>query len=94
MNHDLRKSLTMKPAQNVCQLMDRIDKHKGVEEDQVQGKGKAKVFTPEKRDPRPDKYGLNRPRKDFFSQLPQANTSVVSLVFKEPVYRILEKIKK
>ncbi|XP_023888363.1 uncharacterized protein LOC112000451 [Quercus suber] len=93
MNHDLRKSLTMKPAQNVCQLMDRIDKHKRVEEDQVQGKRKAKVFTPEKRDPRPNKYGLNRPRRDFFSQLPRANTSVVSSVFKEPIYRILEKIK-
>ena len=33
----------------MCQLMDRIDKYKQVEEDQIQGKGKAKVF-PEKRD--------------------------------------------
>ena len=32
--HDLRKSLTGKPATNMRQLMDRIDKHKRVEEDQ------------------------------------------------------------
>ena len=33
--HDLRKSLTGKPATNVCQLMDQIDKYKRVEEDQM-----------------------------------------------------------
>ena len=32
--HDLRKSLTGKPVTSVCQLMDRIDKYKRVEEDQ------------------------------------------------------------
>ena len=32
--HGLRKSLIGKPATNVCQLMDRIDKYKQVEEDQ------------------------------------------------------------
>ena len=33
--HGLRKSLTGKPASNVSQLMDRIDKYKLVEEDQL-----------------------------------------------------------
>ena len=33
MNHDLRKSLTMKPAQSMCQLMNHINKHKQVEKD-------------------------------------------------------------
>ena len=33
--HGLRKSLTGKPATNVSQLMDRIDKYKLVEEDQL-----------------------------------------------------------
>ena len=42
--HDLRKSLTGKPVASVHQLMDRIDKYKRVEEDQLQGKGKAKVI--------------------------------------------------
>ena len=42
--HGLRKSLIGKPATSVCQLMDRIDKYKRVEEDQQQGKGKSKVI--------------------------------------------------
>ena len=33
MEHNLRKSLTMKPARSICQLMDRINEHKWVEED-------------------------------------------------------------
>ena len=33
--HRLRKSLTVKPITNVRQLMDRIDKYKRVEEDQL-----------------------------------------------------------
>ena len=40
--HDLRKSLTGKPVTSVRQLMDRIDKYKKVEEDQLQGKGKER----------------------------------------------------
>ena len=38
--------------------MDRIKEHKRVEDDQVQGKGKAKFFTPEWRDFRPDHFSL------------------------------------
>ena len=53
--HKLRKSLTMKSALNIRQLMDRIDKYKRVKEDQIQGKGKAKLF-PKKRDPRGGGY--------------------------------------
>ena len=52
--HSLRKSLTGKPATSVCQLMDRIDKYKRVEEDQLQGKGKKKVIPQERRDFRSD----------------------------------------
>ena len=36
--HGLRKSLTGKLVTSVCQLMDRIDKYKRVEEEQQQGK--------------------------------------------------------
>ena len=42
--HNLRKSLTGKPATSVRQLIDRIDKYKRIEEDQLQGKGKDKVI--------------------------------------------------
>ena len=52
--HGLRKSLTGKPATNVRQLMNLIDKYKRVEEDQQQGKGKAKVIPQERRDFRLD----------------------------------------
>ena len=42
--HDLRKSLTSKLVTSVRLLMDRIDKYRRIEEDQLQGKGKAKVI--------------------------------------------------
>ena len=70
MNHDLRKSLTMKLARSMHQLMDCIDEHKRVEKDQVQGKGNAKIFPPERRDLRPDRYNHNKPKKDFTKALP------------------------
>ncbi|XP_030958873.1 uncharacterized protein LOC115980801 [Quercus lobata] len=54
--HDLRKSLTGKPVTSVRQLMDRIDKYRRVEEDQLQGKGKAKVIPQERKDFRSDHY--------------------------------------
>ena len=53
--HDLRKSLTGKPVTSVRLLMDRIDKYMRIEEDQLQGKGKAKVISQERRDSRLDR---------------------------------------
>ena len=76
--HDLRKSLMMKLAHSMCQLMDCIDEHKLVEEDQTQGKGKAKAF-PEKRDHRLGSYNQNRPKRDFFNQPLGASAQIVSL---------------
>lgn len=58
-NSDLRKSLTMKLARSMHQLMDRIEEHKRVEDDQTQAKGKAKAFAPEQRDHQLDKFGSN-----------------------------------
>ena len=40
--HELRKSLTGKPVASVRLLMDRIDKYRRIEEDQLQGKGKRR----------------------------------------------------
>ena len=57
--HDLRKSLTRKPVRSVRQLMDHIDEYKQVEEDQQQGKGKAKVVSQDRRDVRSDRYNNN-----------------------------------
>ena len=58
--HDLRKCLTRKPVRSVHQLMDRIDEYKRVEEDQQQGKGKAKVIPHDRKDFRSDRYNNNR----------------------------------
>ena len=88
--HDLRKSLTGKPVTSVRRLMDRIDKYKRVEEDQQQGKGKAKVIPQERRNFRSDRYNNNRPKRDFAGQSGSANTQVVNTVFREPVRQVLE----
>ena len=71
--HGLRKSLTSKPATNVGQLIDRIDKYKRVEEDQLQGKGKEKVIPQEMKDFRLDRYNSNCPMRDFAGQLETTN---------------------
>nr|XP_023919563.1 uncharacterized protein LOC112031114 [Quercus suber] len=91
--HGLRKSLTSKPTTSVRQLMDRIDKYKRVEEDQLQGKGKEKVIPQERRNFRLDRYNSNGLRRDFVGQSGAANTQTVNAIFREPVHRVLEKIK-
>ena len=91
--HGLRKSLTSKPATSVCQLMDRIDKYKRVEEDQMQGRGKEKVIPHERRDFKSDRYTNNRPRRDFAGQPETTSLRGFGAVFREPVHQVLEKIK-
>ena len=71
--HELRKSLMMKSALNMGQLMDHIDEYKRVKEVQIQGKGKAKMF-PKKRDTRGGGYQGNRPRRKFSNQMSFAGT--------------------
>ena len=59
--------------------MDRVDKYKRIEDDQQQGKGKAK-FVPQE-------------MRDFTEQQGSSNNQVVEAVFREPVHQVLEKIK-
>ena len=66
--HGLRKSLIGKPITSVCQLMDRIDKYKRVEKDQLQGKGKEKIIPHKGNDYRSERYNSNQPRRDFARQ--------------------------
>ena len=73
--------------------MDRVDKYKKIEDDQQQGKGKAKVIPQEMRDFRSDRYSNNRPKRDYANQSGSNNTQVVSAVFREPVHQVLEKNK-
>ena len=56
LKHGLRKSLTGKPVSSLRQLMDRVDKYKRIEDDQQQGKGKAKVVPQERKDFRSNRY--------------------------------------
>ncbi|XP_050266535.1 uncharacterized protein LOC126710195 [Quercus robur] len=91
--HGLRKSLTSKPVTSVRQLMDRIDKYKRVEEDQLQGKGKEKVISQKRSDFKSDRYNNNHPMRDFAGQSGSTNTQTVNAVFREPIHQVLEKIK-
>ena len=91
--HGLRKSLIGKPVTSLCRLMDRVDKYKRIEDDQQQGKGKAKVIPQERRDFRSDRYNNNQPGRDYADQLGTNSTQVVGAVFQEPVHQVLEKIK-
>nr|XP_023920092.1 uncharacterized protein LOC112031628 [Quercus suber] len=90
--HGLRKSLTGKPATSVRRLMNRIDKYKQMEEDQLQDRGKEKAAPQKRRDSRLDRYNNTRPRRDFARQFGVADTQAVHVAFREPVHRVLEKI--
>ena len=91
--HGLRKSLTGRPVTSLRQLMDRVDKYKRIEDDQQQGKGKAKVVPQERRDFRSDRYNNNRTRRDYAEQQWPNKNQVVGAVFREPVHQVLEKVK-
>ena len=91
--YGLRKSLIGKPVTSLRQLMDRVDKYKRIEDDQQQGKGKAKVIPQEMRDFKSDRYNNNRSRRDYVGQLGSTNTQMVNAMFREPVRQVLEKIK-
>ena len=79
--HDLRKSLTGKPVTSVRSLMDMINKYRRIEEDQLQGKGKAKVIPQERRDSRSDRSQNNRPQRDFSGQSAPNHSQASTLCF-------------
>ena len=91
--HGLRKSLIGKPVTSLRQLMDRVDKYKRIEDDQQQGKRKAKFVPQERREFRSDRYNNNRPRRDYTEQQGSNNNQVVRAVFQEPMRQVLEKVK-
>ena len=91
--HSLRKSLTGKPVTSLCQLMDRVDKYKMIEDDQQQGKGKVKVIPQEMRDFKSDRYNNNWSRRNYAGQSGSTNTQAINTVFREPIRQVLEKIK-
>ena len=73
--------------------MDRIDKYKRVEEDQLQGKGKEKVIPQKGTDFRSNQHNNSSPRRDFVGQYKSAHTQKVNAIFREPVHQVLKKMK-
>nr|XP_023920167.1 uncharacterized protein LOC112031682 [Quercus suber] len=84
----LRESLTKKPPEDMRQLMRRIEEYKRLEDDRIQSKGKAQVTD------RPRQSGVQqRARGNLRIQEPVASVGEVNVTFKEPVHKIVDKIK-
>ena len=91
---ELRDSLTIHPLENMHQLMRRIEEHKRLEDDRLQGKGKALASSQYNRNSRPERYQQKAKRERKVPSLNLAPRSEgVNVTFKEPVYKILERIK-
>ena len=85
---ELRKSLIKRPPEDMRQLMRSIEEYKRLEDDRLQNKGKALLLERSRQGIIPA-----RPKKDFRMQEPEAQIEGVNVVFKEPVYKILDRIK-
>nr|XP_023895030.1 uncharacterized protein LOC112006939 [Quercus suber] len=84
----LRESLKKKPPEDMRQLMRRIEEYKRLEDDGLQSKGKAPLIN------HPWQSGYQpRPQKDFKIQEPEWQLEEVNVTFKEPVHRIVDRIK-
>lgn len=75
------------------QLLDRINEHKRVEDEQQQRKGKAKVAPLDRNDFRSQRYNNNKLRRDYTGHTRHPTAQVVNTIFKEPMHQILKKIK-
>ena len=84
----LRESLMKKPPEDMRQLMRRIEEYKHLEDDRLQNKGKAPLLMRSWQGAIPV-----RPKKDFRMQEPEAQIEGVNVAFKEPVHKILDRIK-
>ncbi|XP_075663081.1 uncharacterized protein LOC142632590 [Castanea sativa] len=84
----LRESLTRRPPEDMRQLMRRIEEYKRLEDDRLQSKGKAPVINHHRH------IGFqSRAQKDLRIQEPGPGMGEVNVAFKEPVHRIVNRIK-
>ena len=51
------------------------------------------MISQERRDSRSDRIQNNRPWRDFAGQFGSANTQAVNVVFREPMQKVLEKVR-
>ena len=84
----LRESLTRRPPEDMRQLMRCIEEYKCLEDDQLQNKGKAPLLNRSRQGVFP-----LRPQKDLRMQEPEAQMGEVNVAFKEPVHKIIDRIK-
>ena len=72
-------------------LMEQVEEYKRLEDDQLQDKAKAKALAVEKKDVKANQDP--RSWRDFFSQAQKPRSEIVSSLYKEHMYRSVEKIK-
>ena len=85
---ELQESLTSRPLEDMRQLMRCIEEYKRLEDDPLQNKGKAPVIS----HPWQGNFQL-RSRKDLRIQKQEAHVGEVNVTFKEPVDKIVDRIK-
>nr|XP_023915227.1 uncharacterized protein LOC112026783 [Quercus suber] len=87
-NSGLRELLTKKPSEDMRQLIRRIEEYKWLEDDRLQSKGKAPTINRLRQNIYPPRI-----RGNLRIQEPEAQVGEANLTFKEPVHRIVDKIK-
>ena len=87
-NLELRESLIKRPPEDMRQLMRRIEEYKWLEDDRLQSKGKAPFVNR-------SQLGIfpSKPRRDLRVQEPEVQIGEVNVTFKEPVHKIVDRIK-
>ncbi|XP_030923203.1 uncharacterized protein LOC115950092 [Quercus lobata] len=85
---ELQESLTKRPPEDMRQLMRRIEEYKRLKDDRLQNKGKAPLLSRSLQG-----IILTRSKKDFRIQESEAQIEGVNVAFKEPVHKILDRIK-
>ena len=87
-NSELRESLTKRPPEDIRQLMRRIKEYKRLEDDRLQSKGKALLINR-------SRLGIFPPRlqRDQRVQELEVQMGEVNVVFREPVHKIVDRIK-
>ncbi|XP_075657911.1 uncharacterized protein LOC142627900 [Castanea sativa] len=76
-NSNLCKSLITKPPWNMHQLMDRIEEHKRVEDNQSSARGKTKVSTTDRKDNSADRLGSGL----HSGGAPRASSGKINVIF-------------
>ena len=89
----LKNSLTMLPPEDMHQQMRRIEEHKRLEDDRLQGKGKASASSQYRKEYRLKKFQQRTKREPRASrEVLEQRVKGVNATFKESVYKTLERI--